>query len=149
MYILERTQWFPRPLDEVFEFFADATNLEAMTPSFLKFRVLTPAPIAMTDGLLIDYRLSFAGVPFRWQTRIEEWRPTSHFVDLALKGPYKYWRHRHEFASENGGTRMLDRVEYELPLGLLGHLAHVLFVRASLRFIFDHRAAAMTAKFGS
>ncbi len=149
MYILERTQWFPRPVDEVFEFFADATNLEAITPSFLKFRVLTPAPILMNDGVLIDYRLSFAGVPFGWQTRIEEWRPTSHFVDTALKGPYKRWHHRHEFVAESGGTRMRDRVEYELPLGFLGHLAHGLFVRASLGAIFDHRAAVMTAKFGS
>ncbi len=149
MYILERSQWFPRSVDEVFPFFADATNLEAMTPSFLKFRVLTPAPISMSDGTLIDYRLSFAGVPFGWQTRIEEWRPMSYFVDTSLKGPYKRWHHRHEFVSENGGTRMTDRVEYQLPLGLLGNVAHALFVKASLRSIFDHRASVMAAKFGT
>lgn len=148
MRVLERTQWFPRPIEEVFAFFADATNLESMTPEFLKFRVLTPAPIEMRDGALIDYRLAFAGVPFAWQTRIEEWRPTSHFVDTQLRGPYKRWHHRHTFSQLNGGTQMVDRVEYELPLGPLGHVAYGLFVRRSLETIFNHRAAVMAAKFG-
>jgi hypothetical protein len=146
--LLERTQVVPRPRGEVFAFFADAHNLEAITPQFLRFSVVTPAPIAMARGTLIDYRLSLWGVGFRWRTRIEEWEPGRRFVDLQLSGPYRLWRHTHTFEDVPGGTLVSDRVEYQLPLGPLGTLAHALFVGRALARIFDHRRAQIAERFG-
>jgi ligand-binding SRPBCC domain-containing protein len=144
-HVLERTLVVPRPRDEVFAFFADARNLEAITPSFLRFRVVTAGPIPMAPGALIEYRLSLFGVPFSWRTRIETFEPGARFVDVQLRGPYRLWRHLHAFEDAPGGTRVSDRVEYELPLGPLGALAHGLFVRGALARIFDHRRKRIEA----
>jgi hypothetical protein len=138
-HVLERAQLIDRPRGEVFSFFADARNLEAITPEFLHFEILPPAPVEMRAGTLIDYRLSLFGVPFRWRTRIEEWEPGRRFVDLQLRGPYALWHHTHAFEDADGGTRMTDRVRYRLPLGPLGELAHPVFVRRTLERIFDFR----------
>lgn len=138
-YVLEREQLVPRPRGEVFAFFEDAANLERITPPFLHFRVLTPAPIAMKPGALIDYRIRLFGVPLKWRTRIEAYEPTARFVDTQLRGPYKLWHHLHEFIDVPGGTMMTDRVEYQLPFGPLGRAAHAVFVRATLERIFDYR----------
>ena len=102
----------------------------------------------MAEGTLIDYRLSLHGAPLRWRTRIEAWVPGQRFVDLQLSGPYRLWRHTHTFEDVPGGTRMSDEVEYELPLGLLGDLAHTLFVRRRVEAIFDHRRKVIGARFG-
>ena len=144
--ILERVQILPRPRDEVFAFFEDARNLEAITPPFLRFRVVTPGPIAMRAGALIEYRLSLFGAPFGWQTEIEVYEPTRRFVDRQLRGPYRVWRHTHEFEDVAGGTRMADHVEYELPLGPLGDIAHALFVKRTVAKIFDYRAEVIGAQ---
>jgi ligand-binding SRPBCC domain-containing protein len=136
---LERTLFIPRPLEETFAFFSEADNLDRITPAFLHFRTVTPQPIDLRSGTLIDYRLKLFGVPFRWRTRIEDFTPPVRFVDVQLQGPYKVWRHRHEFAAEGNGTRMTDQVEYQLPLGPLGSVAHALFVRRTLHKIFDYR----------
>jgi ligand-binding SRPBCC domain-containing protein len=147
--LLERSQLLPAPRDEVFAFFADAHNLEAITPDFLRFRVTTPGPIRMEAGARIDYRLSLHGLGFGWRTRIDVWEPGVRFVDVQLSGPYRSWRHTHAFEdAPGGGTRVSDRVEYELPLGPLGDLAHALFVRRALTRIFDHRRARIAARFG-
>ena len=138
-YTLERRQFIRRPLDEVFPFFADAGNLESITPEFLQFRILTPRPIVMQPGTLIDYRLKLLGVPLQWRTQIEEFEPPRRFVDVQLRGPYKLWRHTHEFTETVEGTAMVDRVVYQIPLELLGRLAHAVFVRRTLNQIFDHR----------
>ena len=147
-YLLERSLFIPRPREEVFAFFADAHNLEQITPAFLRFRILTPGPIAMKAGTLIDYQLNLHGLPVKWRTRIEEFTPPSSFVDVQLSGPYRRWHHRHEFEAVPGGTEMRDRVEYELPFGPLGALARLLFVRRSLDQIFDHRNATIAELFG-
>jgi ligand-binding SRPBCC domain-containing protein len=147
-HVLERTQILCRPRPEVFAFFSDAQNLEAITPDFLRFRVVTPPPIPMAEGTLIDYRLSLHGAPLRWRTRIEAWVPGERFVDLQLSGPYRLWRHTHTFEDVPEGTRMADRVEYELPFGPLGDLAHALFVRRQVEAIFDHRRRAIAERFG-
>ncbi|MBA4015891.1 MAG: CDP-paratose 2-epimerase [Pirellula sp.] len=145
-YELRRVQELPLPPDEVFDFFAEARNLEAITPPFLKFRVLTEGPIAMQSGALIDYRLQLFGVPFGWRTIIESYDAPRMFVDRQLRGPYTLWHHTHTFvpiADESGnvtGTRMTDVVRYRLPLGVLGTVAHALFVRRTLAHIFDYRA---------
>jgi ligand-binding SRPBCC domain-containing protein len=146
---LTRSQLIPRPLPEVFAFFAEAANLEAITPTFLRFRILTPAPIEMRVGARIDYRLSLWGLPVNWRTRISAWEPTSRFVDEQETGPYAYWHHLHEFEAEGSGTRMRDEVTYRLPFGPLGELAHTLWVKRQLRTIFDHRERAIVRRLGA
>ena len=146
-HVLERVQLVPRPRREVFAFFADAHNLERITPPTLRFRILTPDPIELRAGALIDYRLSLFGVPFGWRTLIEVFEPDVRFVDVQLAGPYRRWHHTHLFEDAPGGTLMRDRVEYQLPLGPLGDLAHAVLVRRQLAAIFDHRREVIARLF--
>ncbi len=149
IYQLEREQFIPRPVSEVFAFFADAGNLEIITPPWLHFKILTPLPIEMKQGALIDYRLRMFGIPFGWRTRIEAYEPERRFIDTQIRGPYTKWWHVHEFEeTPSGGTRMLDRVDYQLPLGLIGNLTHALLTKHQLRAIFDYRRAAIERIFG-
>jgi ligand-binding SRPBCC domain-containing protein len=121
-------------------------NLERITPRFLRFRVVTPKPIRMQAGAIIEYELALFGAPFHWKTLIEQWTPEESFVDVQLTGPYSLWRHTHTFEKlEDNRTLVRDRVEYQVPLGILGRLAHALFVKRSLDKIFDYRAK-MTAQ---
>jgi len=138
-YRLEQQQFIPRPRSEVFQFFSDAFNLERLTPPFLHFKIITPRPIQMRANALIDYRLKLYGVRFRWRTLIEAHTPEVAFVDTQIKGPYRIWHHTHTFEEVDGGTLMRDVVRYQLPLGLLGRIAHFLFVRRSLKRIFEFR----------
>jgi ligand-binding SRPBCC domain-containing protein len=147
--LLQREQWIARPIEEVFAFFADATNLEAITPPWLRFRILSPGPIAMRPGALIVYRLRWGWLPLRWVTEIEEWQPPFRFADVQLRGPYALWHHTHSFEPHDGGTLMRDRVRYALPLGPLGRLAHRLFVRRDLEAIFDYRAKKVNEVFAN
>jgi ligand-binding SRPBCC domain-containing protein len=124
----------------VFAFFADARNLEAITPPWLHFHVQTHGPIEMEAGTLIAYRMRLHGVPVRWLTRIESWEPDLRFVDLQLSGPYALWHHEHTFTEHRDGTLMHDAVTYALPLGSLGELARRAFVGRDLERIFDFRA---------
>jgi len=143
-HVLRREQRLPGPPAAVFPFFADAGNLEAITPGWLGFRIVTPRPIDMRVGALIEYRLRLHGVPVSWLTRIEEWDagPTHpRFVDAQLRGPYKLWHHTHEFEPDGaGGTVMRDTVRYALPFGPLGEVARRLIVARDLEAIFDFRA---------
>jgi len=138
-HILERTQIIERPRGEVFEFFADAGNLERITPPELNFHIITPQPIDIKKGALINYQLKLRGIPIRWKTEITEWNPPHDFVDTALKSPYKQWIHLHIF-EENGEseTIMKDIVRYRLPLEPLGDIAHF-YVKKELAYIFDYR----------
>ncbi|MHB8799188.1 MAG: SRPBCC family protein [Thermoanaerobaculia bacterium] len=140
---LEREQLLPGTPQEIFPFFADARNLGALTPSFLAFRILTPLPIEMREGALIDYSLSLFGLPVRWKTRISVWEPGVRFVDEQLSGPYALWRHTHSFERRGDGTLMRDLVEYREPFGPLGTLAHRLFVARTVERIFDYRREAV------
>jgi ligand-binding SRPBCC domain-containing protein len=140
---LTRTQLVNRPLDEVFAFFADATNLEALTPTFLNFRILTPMPLEMRAGARLEYQLSLFGVPMKWRTHIAQWQPGKLFIDEQESGPYALWRHTHEFEAQGSSTLMRDIVDYREPLGPLGALAHVLFVRRTVERIFDFRREAI------
>lgn len=145
-YILEREQVIPRPRTETFAFFCDAVNLERITPPFLRFRIVTPRPIRMGEGTVIDYKLSLHGVPLEWRTLIELWKPDERFVDEQIQGPYAHWRHTHTFeAIAPDRTLMRDRVVYRLPFGPLGALAHAVFVERALKEIFDYRAKVVAS----
>jgi ligand-binding SRPBCC domain-containing protein len=147
-YRIERSQTVSRPVEDVFAFFADPSNLERITPAFLQFRILTPLPIAFGPGAVIEYELRLHGIPFRWKTLIEVVDPPRRFVDSQLRGPYRRWLHIHSFRSApGGGTIVEDLIEYEMPLGPLGRLARALFVRRSLERIFDHRREAIARIF--
>ncbi len=138
-HVLERTQIIKRPRAEVFEFFADAGNLERITPPELNFEIISPQPIDIKKGALIDYRLKLRGIPITWKTEITQWNPPHDFVDTALQSPYKQWIHLHTFEENGSGeTIMRDRVRYRLPLEPLGDLAHW-YVKRELRYIFDYR----------
>jgi ligand-binding SRPBCC domain-containing protein len=143
-HVLRREQLVPGPPSDVFEFYAEAGNLERITPAWLGFRVVTAQPIEMRPGALIEYRLTLHRVPVRWLTRIEEWEPGERFVDVQVKGPYRLWHHTHTFEAHNGDTIVRDEVRYALPLGPLGELAHRLFVRRDLERIFDFRHASVS-----
>ncbi len=143
LHQLSRTQLLAKPIEEVFVFFSDASNLEALTPPFLRFRILTPMPIEMRSGAQLDYELSLFGVPMRWRTRITDWKPGLRFVDEQEAGPYALWRHTHEFEARGTSTLVRDVVDYSMPLGPLGMLAHGLFVRRALDRIFDFRRDAI------
>lgn len=147
MYTLQRALVVPRTIDEVFPFFADATNLERLTPPFLGFTILSPRPIDMRAGTIIDYRIRVNGIPMRWRTSIESFEPPHRFVDTQVKGPYARWHHTHTFREVPEGTEIADRVEYELPLGPLGRLAHALVVKRQLRTIFEYRQKVMRELF--
>jgi ligand-binding SRPBCC domain-containing protein len=144
-HVIERSQRIARPPDEVFAFFADAHNLEAITPEWLRFRIVTPGRIEMRAGTLIEYRLRLHRVPVRWLTRIEQWEPGRRFVDVQVKGPYRLWHHTHEFEPDGeGDTLVRDQVRYALPLGPVGELARRAFVARDLARIFDHRLASVS-----
>ena len=143
LHLIEREQLVPLPADEAFAFFADAFNLEAITPPWLRFRILTPRPIAMQEGAFIDYRLALHRVPCRWHTRIDAWEPGRLFVDRQLSGPFSVWEHTHTFESRPGGTLIRDRVVYRMPLGPLGEIARRALIGRDLERIFDYRGAAV------
>jgi ligand-binding SRPBCC domain-containing protein len=144
--ILRREQRLPGTPAEVFGFFADAHNLEALTPPLLHFRLVTPAPIAMGQGALIRYRLRVRRVPVSWLTEISEWDPPHRFVDEQVKGPYALWHHTHTFEPiGDGDTLMRDVVRYRIGFGPLGLLADRLVVRRDVEAIFDYRAQRIPA----
>jgi ligand-binding SRPBCC domain-containing protein len=146
-HVLEREQLIPYPRSKVFAFFSEAGNLERLTPPSLHFEILTPLPIAMHEGSLIEYRIALFFIPFGWQTIIESYEPEIRFVDRQLRGPYSFWHHTHEFEEVKGGTLMRDRVLYEVPLGPIGEVARALFVDRQLKAIFDFRQRAVAAIF--
>lgn len=148
-YILSTWIWLPLPRTEVFPFFADAGNLERITPSLLRFRVLTPLPLKMRTGTLIDYRIGLRGVPMTWRTEITAWDPPRRFADTQRRGPYREWVHTHEFEEQGEGTLMSDRVRYQLPgPTLLGRFANRLLVQPDVTRIFEFRHTALQQVLG-
>lgn len=140
--ILETETLLPAPLDEVFPFFAEAENLERITPPELAFDIVTPLPVKMATGTVLDYRLRLAGIPFRWRSHIAVWDPPFRFVDEQWVGPYAEWVHLHTFESAPEGTWVRDRVRYRLPLHPSSLLVAAL-VRRQLHRIFTYRARAV------
>ncbi len=138
-HTLRREQWIPRPIEEVFGFFADARNLEEITPPWLGFRILDMDSDPISAGTEIRYRLRLHGIPIHWRTEIRHWDAPYRFVDVQRSGPYKLWHHTHRFEAHEGRTKMIDVVRYRLPFGVLGRLVHALKVRGDVRRIFDYR----------
>lgn len=132
--------WLPLPPEKLFPFFGDAANLDAITPPWLGFKIVTPQPFEMKIGTLIDYRLKVRGLPLRWRTRINVWDPPFRFVDEQLKGPYRLWIHEHTFKEVDGGTLASDHVRYAVPFDFL---LHGTFVRPDIERIFQHRTEAL------
>ena len=137
--------WLPRPVDEIFSFFADAHNLQALTPDWVNFEILTPKPIHLRAGARIDYRLRIRGLPVRWQTEISDWQPSHRFVDEQKRGPYRLWIHEHRFRTQDGGTLCADDVRYAV---LGGELINRLFVRRDVERIFAFRRHKLEEIFG-
>jgi ligand-binding SRPBCC domain-containing protein len=147
-HVLRREQRLDGSPADVFPFFADARNLEAITPPWLSFRVVE-FPAEMRAGALIAYKLTLHGAPIDWLTRIDEWEPGVRFVDTQLRGPYALWHHTHEFAPDGAGaTIMRDTVRWALPYGVFGEIARRAFVARDIERIFDYRATAIPAPRG-
>ena len=139
-FTLTNELWLPQSLEEVFPFFADASNLERLTPPSLRFRILTPPPIDMAVGTIIDYRIRLRGIPMRWQSEITAWEPPYRFVDEQRRGPYRLWIHEHVFVPQGGGTLAKDIVRYAV---LGGEIVQRLFVASELERIFEYRNAVL------
>ena len=138
-----------RPRDEVFRFFADPGNLARLTPPWLGFRILTPAPLPAGEGAVFDYRLRVRGLPLRWRTLIETWVEGRRFTDRQLRGPYALWHHTHLFLDlPGGGTRIVDRVRYRVGWGCFGSLVTALWVRPDVERIFRFRKEAVLRLLG-
>lgn len=131
------------PRAEVFRFFSDANNLQAITPPWLHFQVLTPPPITVRRGTLIDYRLRLHGFPLRWQSEITQWDPPYRFVDEQRRGPYKHWVHTHTFVEERGGTTIHDAVQFDVPFALIAKW----FVLRDVKAIFAFRQQTLASVF--
>lgn len=139
-----QTQTFDRPLDEVFAFFSDVHNLTRITPPWIEFHVLSPGPVEMREGAVIDFRLRLHHIPLKWQTEITLWDPPHRFRDEQRKGPYTYWIHTHSFTSENGRTHMTDHVRYAAIGGIL---VQKLFLEPDIKRIFAFRKETLNAFF--
>lgn len=143
--LLTAELWLPKPLASVFPFFADAGNLERITPPWVSFKILTPRPIEMRVGALIDYRIKVRGLPVGWRTRISAWEPPHRFEDEQVRGPYSVWEHEHTFEEVEGGTLCRDRVRYRSPLGFI---LHPLLIDRDVRRIFEYRQGRIAEEFG-
>ncbi len=148
-YRFQSEQLVPRPLPEVFAFFSEAENLQEITPKWLHFQVLDVTPKPIQQDTMIRYRLRLHGLPLRWTSRITDWNPPHSFTDVQVSGPYTLWEHHHKFIAEGENeTRIVDDVQYALPLGPLGKLAHWIKVRTDVEEIFAFRKRSIQQRFG-
>ena len=139
IYELNVSHQVNAPIEEVFDFFSKPENLSKITPAKMGFNVLTPSPIKMQRGALIEYTIRVFGFPLRWRTLITAYEPPKKFVDEQLKGPYSFWHHTHTFEEKDGGTLIRDELKYAIPFGILGRIVHALYVKYDIRSIFKYR----------
>ncbi len=147
MHFLTTTTVINKPLSEVFEFFSNAENLNKITPPDMQFKILTPLPIIIKKGTLIDYKIKVNGIPFNWQTEITEWEPNKRFIDKQLKGPYRVWIHEHTFEEKDGKTIMNDHVQFLSPGWFLEPIINKLFIEKKVKGIFAYREKILTNLF--
>jgi ligand-binding SRPBCC domain-containing protein len=145
VFMLDSSIWLPRPIEEVFAFFADAHNLGVITPPWMHFKTVTPDPIVMAVGTRFEHRLRVRGIPMRWESEITAWDPPQRFVDEQRRGPYRFWIHEHRFAAHGGGTEVSDHVEYGVPGGAV---VNSLLVAPDLRKVFEYRRKTLLQRFG-
>ena len=147
LYTLDSTQLIQKPVEEVFNFFSKPENLSVITPSKLAFKILTPTPIEMGDGRIIDYKIYLLGIPIHWKTLITDFDPPHMFVDQQIKGPYTMWHHTHTFHKVEDGVEIRDRVVYSIPFGFIGQILNYLWIRKDLENIFKHRKKVINKLF--
>ena len=147
-YELDVEQFIDQPVEKVFEFFSRPENLEEITPPRLGFTIMTPSPIPMEKGSLIDYTIKILGFPVHWRTLITSYDPPHGFVDEQIKGPYVLWHHRHSFKKENSGTIIRDTVRYAVPLGIIDRFLNLIWIQKDLKDIFVYRRKFIENKFG-
>jgi ligand-binding SRPBCC domain-containing protein len=148
-YFFKQETHIPHPLETVFHFFSNAENLNRLTPPHLDFEILTPLPIQMAEGTLIDYQLKIYKIPIKWKTKIIAWEPPYRFIDAQLKGPYRKWIHEHKFEATDDRTKMTDTVEYAIPGGIFSPAINNLFVRRDIQKIFNFRESQLLTIFRS
>ena len=139
IYELNVSHQVNAPIEEVFDFFSKPENLSKITPAKMGFNVLTPSPIKMQRGALIEYTIRVFGFPLRWRTLITAYEPPKKFVDEQLKGPYSFWHHTHTFEPNNDGVLISDVIKYSIPLGILGRALHYIWIRNDLNRVFNYR----------
>lgn len=139
LYTLDSIQFINKPIEDVFEFFSNPDNLSVITPPKLGFKILTPTPIKMSVGRLIDYKIYLMGIPIHWRTLITDFDPPHTFIDQQIKGPYNIWHHTHTFQKVDGGVEIKDRVVYSIPFSILGRILNFLWIRKDLENIFNYR----------
>ena len=147
IYELYKTQFINQPIDVVFNFFSKPENLALITPSKLAFKILTPTPITINKGTLIDYTIRLMRFPVHWRTLITKYNPPYEFVDEQIKGPYLFWHHTHTFKAVNGGSEIKDKVRYSIPMGYLGQFIHKIWIKKDLEKIFEYRKAVIDKLF--
>ena len=143
---LRASTWVPAPPRAVFEFFSEPSNLEQLTPAWLRFHIVTPGPLSIGDGTRLSYRLRVHGIPLAWESEIRDWNAPCEFVDVQIKGPYRFWHHRHRFSEVDNGALVVDEVDYAPPGG---RLIDRLFVRRDLRNIFSFRIKRLAELFST
>jgi len=147
-YNIKFQQFIDLPINDVFNFFSKPENLSLITPPRLKFDILTPAPIIMKEGQLIDYSLTIMYcLKLRWRTLITDYNQPYKFVDQQIKGPYSLWHHTHEFEEKDGGTLINDSVTYAVPFGVIGQLLHAVYIKHDIKNIFKYRHKILDAIF--
>jgi ligand-binding SRPBCC domain-containing protein len=149
MHILIKETIIKKPLEEVFDFFSKAENLNLLTPPEMQFKIITPSPITIHQGKLIDYKIKVNGIPFKWQTEITVWQPPFRFVDKQKKGPYNTWIHEHLFEARGSSTYMRDTVQFKSPGWILEPIINKLFIEKKVRGIFEYREKVLLQLFGS
>ena len=149
VYYFKIEHFFPSDMDTVFDFFSRPENLEKITPPAMGFHIMTPKPVEMKEGAIIDYTVNIMGIPARWRTMITSYKINEFFVDEQLKGPYSYWHHKHSFEAVEGGINIVDEITYALPLEAFRSIVHPLFIKPQLKKIFSFRFQIIQDKFNN